>query len=218
MENNYHSLSQVAGFRQGVYRLLAAWFLYPDEEILNISPAMAKLMHEMEEISLQFPFYSQWSSLLHKMDILKPSDLNALQENYMELFGGSGENKAIPLMESAYMADQQSMGILLASLAQEYKASGVNPAQGPPPDHISVELEFMSSLCEQEAEIWEEEKKPSIHLQKNFLRHHLFSWVFTLHKRVNERKEPHGFYHLLMSTLTGFIAQEMDYLEYLGKL
>ena len=50
------SLKELAGLRQGVYRLLSALFLYPDLEWMDTFPPLAHLLREESRPLAQFAF------------------------------------------------------------------------------------------------------------------------------------------------------------------
>ncbi len=67
---------------------------------------------------------------------------------------------------------------------REYRHHGLevtNSLRGEPPDHISFELEFMSFLCNREAEARDknddEEASQLLLAEKDFLEEHLMTWL-----------------------------------------
>jgi TorA maturation chaperone TorD len=86
------------------------------------------------------------------------------------------------------------------------------------PDHISVELEFMQRLVEQERMAWErgdeETAKRCMEVERRFFEKHLIKWIPAFCDKVMEKAEL-DFYREVAKLTKSFIIQE--YRDLLGK-
>jgi len=146
-----------------------------------------------------------------------PEDLHSeLQEEYDRLFSGMGEG-SVPLIESPYKPWTQDAecrlpfarekGLLRADSALHmeaiFQSSGVEvpePFRGCP-DHVVLELEFLSALYAQATD----------REVRQFIQDHL-EWIPPLKKELI-RFRPHPFYLSAMELLDLFLKHERDRLE-----
>jgi DMSO reductase family type II enzyme chaperone len=116
---------------------------------------------------------------------LRPASLEGFQAAYVTAFGHAARGDC-PLNEIEYgdlKADPLFQPHRLADLAAFYRAFGLEVAEGAAerPDHIGMELEFMSVLAAKEAygyehQLDEAEFELCRNAQKKFLREHLGRW------------------------------------------
>ncbi|RME80152.1 MAG: hypothetical protein D6785_10675 [Planctomycetota bacterium] len=201
--------------RQGIYRFLGAWFLYPDQEILDHIEPLVDYFRDQEDLLSELPFYLEWQNLLIRLEKEKNKPLEQFEEEYMEIFGESGDFKPIPLMESAFL-EKEGVPALLSELASLYNQAGVEMTFSGPSDHLTVELEFMSLLAGEEWENREEKERIRnlLEVEYLFLRDHLSQWIPLLRKRV-EFQSPKSIYLDFIKVLEGMIFFDMDYLIFL---
>jgi TorA maturation chaperone TorD len=85
-----------------------------------------------------------------------------------------------------------------------------------PPDHIGVELLFLSFLCEQESEARKEGNADSLERwlgrELRFLRDHPSEWIESFRRRV-EQSVPGGFYAGLSRLAEGVLLSDLRYLS-----
>jgi len=81
------------------------------------------------------------------------------------------------------------------------------------PDHISVELEFMSELARREAEAWARQDRPAaancLEYQQEFMSEHLGTWVFRFCDRVVEEAGL-SFYRDIATVSSEFLRGERE--------
>ena len=171
--------------RQALYRYCAAGLLYPEPARLTILRDATKWLAS----SLDGPWpdgvlreglvtTSEW---LDQLDGFPES----LQGKWINLFGVSRTSFCYPY-EGATIEPQWA-GALQASLQHEYAAAGLELSSDELPDHVSVELEYMSYLCGLELKAAEHqvELRPLIiDRQRTFLSDHLCRWLPGLTERV----------------------------------
>ncbi|MEE9256749.1 MAG: molecular chaperone TorD family protein, partial [bacterium] len=104
---------------------------------------------------------------------------------------------------------------LMAELDQAYAELGFAAGHSThqTPDHASVELEFMSVLCEREAGAWSAEDSGEgvrcLKLQKQFLENHLLRWIPIFSAGVRE-KQGESLYTRAAGAIESFISHETD--------
>ena len=175
-------LADLARFRQAAYRLFSTVLLYPDEERLRIVTGVADELIEQDEFPATFPFFIQWREFLDKFRSLADLDAAKVEEEYVSLFLASSDYSPCLPYESAYVESGSASGWAAVKLDRVYAAAGlsISSSFSEAPDHVAVELEFMSFLCDQEARAWEgrclTEGINAIKRQDEFLDQHLTRW------------------------------------------
>ena len=108
-------------------------------------------------------------------------------------------------------------GPVLSDILGFYTAFGLKPSEQAKelPDHIAVELEFMSWLVLKEAYArargWKNKLELTLTAERKFLGDHLGSWVFPFCDNV-EKNAAAPFYSALAGLLRNFIRHEIDFL------
>ncbi len=104
------------------------------------------------------------------------------------------------------------------AVKREYEETGFILASNwnEPPDHLGIELEWMSHLCEMECHAWQKKSLRTAQRwkerQRAFLRDHLLSWVPDLHRAI-ERSSMNQFYRYLVGQLDEFLRWEVKDIE-----
>lgn len=210
-EKPSYSLAETSRFRQGVYRLLAGLLLYPVEGRLSAALEGAR---EIDRLSNYLPAprpYSGWALLLGALESVVETDILGIQNEYVRLFvAGSGGIPCSPY-ESVYAERQEyAAGRSMAELEREYAAAGLVLSSGlsEMPDHVAVEMEFMSFLCRQAAEAWEKEDDAEavklLAWQASFLKRHLARWLPDWVRKVAE-SDCEGTYSVFAVTARAFV-------------
>jgi TorA maturation chaperone TorD len=118
--------------------------------------------------------------------------LEELAVEYAALFLGPGEH--VPPYESVYaergtgtLWGEQTVAVRRYVQAAGFECEGKHAGI---PDHVSVELEFMSELSRREAEAWSRSDRAAaancLEYQQEFMSEHLGTWVFRFCERVVE--------------------------------
>jgi TorA maturation chaperone TorD len=152
-----------------LYRLLAALYHYPlREETLEALRSLdwrenggaAEALREAR-VALDAP--------------LSAATLERLNVEMTRLMEGPGITPAVPYA-SYYLNGQQLMGLPAQAARRFYLDWGVVPEQGTiPPDHLSLELGFLSFLAEQTLE--DDKRQDALRASLVFLREHLLPWL-----------------------------------------
>lgn len=209
-------LADLARLRQGVYRLLASVLLYPDREWWETIPPLAGALVEETGQLMAFAFWGEWERLLIALQDLSESDRKTMETVYTKELLMNDPSEGCSPYESVYVK-REDVAWLMGELDGIYAKDGfsVSPSSGQMPDHASVQLEFMSLLCSQEAEAWAEENSEEaarlLGRQEQFLRTHLGDW-FPRFASSFQAKKPGHFYSLGCQSVGSYLAHELDLL------
>jgi TorA maturation chaperone TorD len=174
-------LTSVARSRARVYRWLSLGFYPPDQDLVE-AVMQGQLAAELTESTAWLG--ADQGALTAKIDMLagQSDQLEDWQVEYQRLFGKSIQR--VSPQESSYRWRDASNVLeaadsLAQALKQEYNQYGLTPIAGME-DSVAVESEFLSYLCEREAENWAlGSMSPARELrqqQRNFLTDHLGVW------------------------------------------
>ena len=120
-------------------RALSRLLQYPDLELMDHLPEVAAALYEMPKLSKKVQV-----GLEEFVNNLEASDLMDSQENYVECFD-RGRATSLHLFEHVH-GDSRERGQAMVDLLQTYKDGGLELSANELPDHLSVILEFASTL------------------------------------------------------------------------
>jgi len=191
--------------RAARYRFLAAAFAYPEPSVL------AELSEEGWRDPEQDPERLR-RALASFRSVCAQADLAFLQEEYSVLF--DRQVRCSPY-ESSYGDGRRLAGkpAELADIAGFYTAFGLELSRSHPemPDHIAVELTFMSALCLKEAYALfhrlVEGQEVTREARRGFLSAHLGRWVGAFAESVEAAAEG-VFFKAAAALLREFVAEE----------
>jgi len=127
-------------------------------------------------------------------------DYDDMQSEYIRLFQVGGRSgPPCSLHAGYYTRDRAST---LRELIRFYNYFGFRLTEGVMPDHISVQMEFMSRLASGEAT----DDDSALRAQRDFGRRHL-AWIGQLLQR-SERAKPTTFYRSLLALSARFVAAD----------
>lgn len=185
-----------------IYRLLSALYRYPlTAEKLS---AVGQLVGQLDELSMAQPV-GQLSEL---------SNLDRLNIEMTRLLEGPGVTPAVPYA-SYYLHSKQLMGPSAQAARRFYLEWGVEPEQGSiPPDHIALELGFLSFLAEQALE--EDRREDALRASLVFIREHLQPWLASFCAALETAaREP--FFRALAAFTRQFISADVGQLNELSQ-
>lgn len=216
-------LADLARLREETYHLLSMALLYPDEQRLVLVAAAARALRTGAAALNRFTFFVAWRRFRELLEDVKERAPARVGEQYVSLFMAGVAGVPCPPYESSYRdADVAPTGWVLAELDGEYARAGLELAADAtePPDHVSLQLEFMALLSGREAGAWGSESsagKPGTGVrrfqrqQHEFLQRHLCSWFPAFAASVSTA-DPGGFYAQLTEAANAFIAHDRDLL------
>jgi TorA maturation chaperone TorD len=205
--------AQTALLRSDAYRLLAACFYEPEREMFIEENLCANLADLMAKISSPAA-----SEACRGMELANNSQEELLQE-YAALFLGPFNIPAQPYGSVYLDQGRQLMGDSTMAVKKIYGEAGVQHDIEGPPDHIAIELEFMSFLeqkiCQAAANADTAAAADFSAIQSRFFNGFLANWAPLLGKAMKEHAGL-TFYRALGECLTDFIAEEQRRLQKLA--
>jgi nitrate reductase molybdenum cofactor assembly chaperone NarJ/NarW len=120
-------------------RALSRLLQYPDRELIDHLSEVAAALYEMPKLSKKVQV-----GLEEFVNNLEASDLMDSQENYVECFD-RGRATSLHLFEHVH-GDSRERGQAMVDLLQTYKEGGLQLSANELPDHLSIILEFASTL------------------------------------------------------------------------
>lgn len=120
-------------------RALSRLLQYPDRELMDHLSEVAAALYEMPKLSKKVQL-----GLQEFVNYLEASDLMDSQENYVECFD-RGRATSLHLFEHVH-GDSRERGQAMVDLLQTYKEGGLQLSANELPDHLSIILEFASTL------------------------------------------------------------------------
>ncbi|MCP4552583.1 MAG: molecular chaperone TorD family protein [Bacteroidetes bacterium] len=179
-----------------LYRFLAECFYYPDEAQFSL---IKELSGELIGLDNKFK--------------LEDIEIDALQIEYSRLFVGPFKVLA-PLYGSVYLEEgRKTFGDSTMDVMDIYKEESLKVDLKEPPDHISIELEFMSYLIAKEVECIQcgnvELSSSYFNKQKAFLIRHLAKWIDDFFEKVMSQTE-NIFYKELVKSVKDKVFNDLE--------
>lgn len=201
-------LAQIARQRSDAYRLLAVCFYEPDKEMFVEENLCLNLAGLMDDIS------PSAAEACRRMDIsLKENSQEELLIEYSALFLGPFNAPAQPYGSVHLEQERLLMGNSTMEVQRVYAESGVAPEGEGPPDHIAIELEFMSFLESRLAQAFTEGNQLDLvdysTIRGRFFKRLLASWTPALAEALIKYADLE-FYRSLGQCLNAFIVAEQE--------
>lgn len=204
MTTDHHA--QTGLTRSDAYRLLAACFYEPEKEMFQEENLCLNLAGILETLSLP----GAESCGIMEEDLKKREQQELLVE-YSALFLGPFSPPAPPY-GSVYLEEgRRLMGSSTMEAQKVYADAGVKHEGEDFPDHIAIELEFMSFLEQRIAQAMSEANQADLAdfsaIRNRFFTRLLAPWAPLLGKAMVDNAQI-PFYHALGECLSGFIVAE----------
>lgn len=204
MATDHHA--QTGLTRSDAYRLLAACFYEPEKEMFLEENVCLNLAGILKTLSLP----GAESCGIMEEDIKKREQQELLVE-YSALFLGPFSPPAPPY-GSVYLEEgRRLMGNSTMEAQKVYADAGVKHEGEDFPDHIAIELEFMSFLEQRIAQAMSEANQADLAdfsaIRNRFFTRLLAPWAPLLGKAMVDNAQI-PFYHALGECLIGFIVAE----------
>jgi DMSO reductase family type II enzyme chaperone len=199
--------------RSALYELLSLAFLYPQEG------AAAQLLdgaRKESEIASRLGWDETKAALDRLSNSLSSSDDDALEAQYVEVFGHAVSADCAPYESEYGQAHVFQKSQTLADLSTFYRAFGVsvNPKLKDRLDHVSVEMEFMHLLTLKEAYALYHHGEDKVLLcrqaQEAFLANHLANWIKAFIKRLTKKTANSSVYASVALLLGIYMDGEFD--------
>lgn len=201
-------LAQIARQRSDAYRLLAVCFYEPDKDMFVEENLCLNLAGLMDDIS------PPAAEACRRMDVsLKENSQEELLVEYSALFLGPFNAPAQPYGSVHLEQERLLMGDSTMEVQRIYAESGVKPEGEGPPDHIAIELEFMSFLESRLVQAFSEGNQVDLvdysNIRGNFFNRLLASWTTAIAEALIKYADLE-FYRSLGQCLNAFIAAEQQ--------
>jgi len=215
--------------RSKTYMLLSLFFLKkPDKSFLwklNQKQFIANLADIIArgegEISKGFGLIKSFIDS-HK-DIGEEEVLEKMEVDFTKLTRGIRKGYGPPPpYESVWKGENIVMGEATQEVIRFYTKTGIGmDLKGEIPDHIGIELKFMSLLCYKEKENWEKEEYELVFgwllLEKDFIENHLLDWTpFYLNEMESQAET--DFYKGVSIITKNFLELDKETIDELLKL
>lgn len=186
-------------------KLFAVCFYEPEPELFEEEKVCQNLSSLLEHLCPEAS-----ASAVEMYHTLQSSTQEDLQVAHAELFIGPFELKASPYGSTYLEKERRIMGDSTMEVLNHYRRAGLEVDIKEPPDHISIELEFLSYLCALEAEALQSgELKKAAELQaeqKLFLERFILPWLPDFVKNIRSGTE-NEFYLCLADCFEKFMPQ-----------
>ncbi len=192
--------------RENCFRFLAACFYLPQKDLFAEKNLLGNLTKYLQEVCPQAAVYS--SEMEKNFFQYSNEDLTV---EYSKLFVGPFDLIAPPY-GSVYLEGRRVMGDSTMEVIKTYQREGLSRSDDfkDLPDHIAVELEFVSYLIYKEIESLEKSDlnttQKFIERQEDFLNAFLRRWVPGFCERIKNGTE-NGFYTALADCVSTFVMQ-----------
>lgn len=196
---------RLAESRAKVYALLATVYIKPpDRDFLKsfmttLSSLDIQKMGEMLPKGITEGIRNVESYLRSRSESVEQEQL-LFSTEFTRLFRGIKRHGSPPPPFESVYREGVCWGESTVEVLEEYRRFGLAPNdeyQGEPPDHISLELDFMRFLCEKEAGAWlrgdSEEALRFLNAEEGFLNDRLSKWVGEFCQNIREQDRL-GFY------------------------
>ncbi len=204
--NRMHEIVLHEKMRFDCYRFLSACFCEPQKELYREEKLLNNLTLSLRQSS---PEAAVFSALMEE-NLHKYSDEDLAVE-YARLFLGPFETK-VPPYGSLYLdGEGRVMGDSTMNVVRFYEEAGLSRNEDchDLPDHVAVELEFMSFLIFKEIEALEKldfvTAIAMIKKQEHFLEGFLGRWVVPFCEKIKESTD-NGFYTALADCTAAFVG------------
>jgi TorA maturation chaperone TorD len=193
--------------REVVYCFLAWLFLYPKPDRLEKLKAVASALSRDDWWS-DMPFAFTFELLFAEVAAIDDAAIEGIVNEYNRLFLIKPQ---APPHETFYLdRSGQLRGWMTSELEGTYAKNGlsISPTLNEMPDHLAVELEFMSHLCSVATTGDCEMIEAAIKSQRAFLTQHLAKWFPKFAKRVKEA-EPQYHYGVTVEATFAFLRNDL---------
>lgn len=185
-------------------RLLAACFYEPDRQMFLDEKLCPKLETVMAHLS------APDGKLYAKMEqSLIRHDQTELLQDYAALFLGPFGTLASPY-GSVYLepGERRLMGDTTLAVGKLYAEAGLAQLETGPPDHIALELEFLSWLGEKLSQAHSQDDQKACQdlrtIRYNFASQYFFNWIKPFCNAIREHTQT-GFYRAVADSLESYV-------------
>ena len=225
MESPEANLADVASVRHKTYCILSAFFQYPGDQD---SERLLGFIDETEgdtKLTENFPYFNSLKKLFDSFKQLEGDARSDLQSEYVDIFQVGRPATPCPLYESSYLGGGGPMiGWVVSNVERSYVAGGFSlsdEAKNELPDHLGLELEYLSILCAKETDARDDDRvedaTSALLLQQTFLHEHLLRWIKLVTDKLRLVTDDKSLYHQLADVTYAFVVHDADLVDSFAK-
>lgn len=209
------TVARLAEMRGLAYGFLSGVFLRPDgthvETLVAAVPELRRRSRPFSDLASA----PSWGALLDAVAGITDESRETMAADYASLFAmGAAEGWCTPCESANSRRADAEGGSIRSRLQLTYSLVGLFPlATEEPPDHLAVELEFMSVLCSEEARAWQTEHPDEagvwLRRQSGFLDTHVLRWLPRFDRRLC-RVAPASFYAKLVGEILTYASHDRE--------
>lgn len=192
------NIDQICQIQSDCFRLLSVCFYEPEKDLLleeDLCLNLSALLKQMDDRASE--------AAQNMQQALLSTDEMALKVDYAALFVGPF-NLGAPPYSSVYLdKSNQVMGDSTLQVKTFYEEAGLQLDQQELPDHIAIELEFMSYLMNMEIhsvdKSEDENHEKFMGMRSHFFLSYLYPWIPELCQRIAENAETEFYRELSIS-------------------
>jgi TorA maturation chaperone TorD len=207
-----------AASRVVIYRVLSSMFLDPTDERLRVLVSAVPELRRRTRPVRGLAFFGSWDVFLSRLEALTDDDLERLRQEHTRLFVSGVETTSSRPFASAHLElEAHQLGSEGSRAQADYAEAGLSPAFGSgPPDHISVELDFLAWLCRREAEASDEgEAAGWRERQHRFATRRMMGWLPSFARGLEEHA-PQGLLAVAGRVAAAFVEHDVGLLDAMG--
>lgn len=205
------TMSSLALLRAKAYGFLS-WTYLQVPEMELVTKALSELSFHTESKGMK-ALHEFFSQNKHR----SPEELHEdLMVEYARLFRGLRHGHGpLPPYESVWRGEGRVMGASTTDVVEMYGEANVELAANirEPPDHIGIELGYLSHLCDAEADAWKtgdvKGAVKCLRMEQQFLRDHIDRWVLNFCQQIAESDRT-GFYRGIAIVTKEFLAADSE--------
>jgi len=204
--NSVHEVALHQRRASDCFRFLSACFCQPQMKLYQEEHLLDHLTEDLRQISPGADLFS--ASMATFIQMYSEEDLSV---EYARLFLGPFETQAPPYGSLYLNGEKRVMGDSTMEVIRFYEAAGLSRDKDcmDLPDHIAVELEFMSYLIYQEAEALEKSDYTTaldlMKKQERFLDQFLGRWITVFCEKITASTD-NDFYFALADCTSRFVT------------
>ncbi|WP_461201855.1 TorD/DmsD family molecular chaperone [Anoxybacillus sp. TBDG-1] len=196
------NIAQEEWNRANIYKIISQLYYHPVEET-------EQLLNQFRQC------VNQSSPLCNIVEMIvkqfQTNNLLELQVDHTKLFIGGSDTLAPPYSSVYLDRERRVMGVVTEKVIKTYEEAGLYLQDSffEPPDHISVEFEFMYYLIFQYIKTLD---PIYVNRQQDFFINHVFEWVPIFLDRISSRAST-NFYKTLAMLTKQFLYMEQQYFD-----
>ena len=198
--------------RAALYQVFSNLMAGPDLADMDNGDYWSATVEMLEAGTKALPYDFQSDTLVTALKALSDKDRQALKTDFSRYFEVGSDGVKLPIREE--LSEEKTIS-KKEELVRFYEFFGYELEEEFQwqPDHLALELEFVSFLIEGQWSQTETERQQSLLLaQRDFCQRHILSWVPALAEQAQD-KLPKHFFSKTLAACQQFLNTDFDWLE-----